>query len=97
MKSLLQFASLFLFVLASVATTDTGGTGGECGGEVLSTAGASPGEACEDREQCNEICCICDDDETVFIGRGCDLNALICLSEAEVCTAALADNPALCE
>jgi hypothetical protein len=81
----------------SVATTDPGPGTGECGGELLDENGGLPGDPCIDRGDCNEVCCECDDGETLFIARGCDFGSETCLSENELCGQALDDDPSLCE
>lgn len=95
-----QLASLAVVAIAaffSVATTGEGGADELCGGEAIFVEGGLPGDPCVERGDCNEVCCLCDDDETVFIAQGCDFEIESCLSESALCAEALDEDPSLCE
>lgn len=93
-----RLSALFLvliFGLLSVASTDTG-TGGESVCGALFEEGAAAGEACAERSECNEFCCLCEESDLGFIAQGCDLDQGVCYGGDVVCQLALDDDPSLC-
>ncbi|MFZ9886166.1 MAG: hypothetical protein ACO3JL_01585, partial [Myxococcota bacterium] len=71
-------------VLASVATSREPVTGGpEVCGPLA--GGASASEGCSLREDCAEVCCLCDDGTYSYVARGCDLDGNVCYDEATLC------------
>lgn len=86
-----------LFALLSAASTggEGGGGGSQCG--ALAADLGAEGDACDDRDQCNQVCCVCDSSDAVFVAQGCDLDLGQCLGGDALCSAALEEDPTLCE
>jgi hypothetical protein len=84
-------AAITLSVASSGTGTDPEGT---CG-PLVEDQGAD-GDMCEAREDCNEVCCLCDNGEFGFVAQGCNLDLQECYGGDDVCQLALADDPALC-
>jgi hypothetical protein len=94
-----QIAGILVVALAGVlcvASTEAGGGGngsGECG---ALTAGAAKGEACVQKEECAEVCCLCENGEYGFVAQGCDLERGGCYAGDAVCELALQADGSLC-
>lgn len=86
-----------LAVLLSIASTNGGGGDGDSQCGALAEDLGAEGEPCEDRDQCNEVCCVCDNTGAVFVAQGCDLEVGVCLGGDALCSEALEDDPTLCE
>lgn len=85
-------AALFLSVATTGSGTDPGDS--QCG--PLNLDGADPGEFCEDRDQCNDVCCLCEAGGG-FVAFGCDLDTSECLGGDDLCVQALENDPSLCD
>jgi hypothetical protein len=83
--------------LALSVASSPGGGGGESQCGPLFEDGSDEGEQCEARDDCNEVCCLCDNGEAGFIAQGCDLDNGTCYGGDQVCQLALADDPTLCD
>lgn len=83
-------------VFASAATSRAPATGDlEACGPLGS--GASANATCTQREECTEVCCLCDNGAFSYIARGCDLDEGVCYDELTLCDLALEEDPSLCE
>lgn len=93
----LRFAGLSVLALAlgvSVASSTGTPNDGTCG--PLFEDGSAEGDQCTTRDDCNEVCCLCDDGEAGFVAQGCDLDNGSCYGGDVVCQLALDDDPSLC-
>jgi hypothetical protein len=87
--------AIFAGALAlSVASSPGGGGDGQCG--PLFEEGGAEGDQCTAREDCNEVCCLCDNGDFGFVAQGCDLDNGTCYGGDVVCQLALDDDPDLC-
>lgn len=91
-----------LFVVGAFVAFSAASTGGGDGPKSQSACGKlegglAPGEPCEDRDQCEQICCLCEGSDLIFVARGCNLDQGVCLGGDDLCVAALAEDPSLCE
>jgi hypothetical protein len=84
-------AALAFSVASTPGGTDPEGT---CGA-IDEDLGAE-GDVCEMREDCNEVCCLCDNGDFGFVAQGCNLDDGTCYGGDQVCQLALADDPSLC-
>lgn len=92
---LVGLAVVALAVALSAASTEGGETGedGACG-ELF--VGAEEGEECTQKEECTEVCCLCDNGIDGFVAQGCDLEGGTCYGGDTVCQLAFEDEPDLC-
>jgi hypothetical protein len=93
LPALLFVGATVFFSVATTGTTDPGDDS-QCG--TLELSGGDPGEFCESRDECNDVCCLCEGGGG-FVAFGCDLDTNECLGGDDLCVQALENDPALCD